>query len=98
MLLSQEEWLLRSLCIEGLNFRYDFGLTELQKVILLHKIAIKKSEKSVSEMSVEELYTLAESYYSNEKLLLLATFSEEQRSIIKRLEYELTVVELMGFN
>ena len=89
---------MRSLCIEGLNFRYDFGLTELQKVILLHKIAIKKSEKSVSEMSVEELYTLAESYYSNEKLLLLATFSEEQRSIIKRLEYELTVVELMGFN
>ncbi len=98
LLLSQEEWLLRSLCIEGLNFRYEFWISEYQKELLLHKIAIKKSEKSVSEMSVEELYTLAESYYSNEKILLLSTFSEEQKSIIKRLEYELTVVELMGFN
>lgn len=33
--LSTEEWLLRSLCIEGLNYRYDFGLTEEQKHIFL---------------------------------------------------------------
>jgi DNA polymerase III alpha subunit len=49
-------------------------------------------------MTVEELYTLAESYYSTEKISLLASFSPEKRAIIRRLEYELAVVELMGFN
>lgn len=49
-------------------------------------------------MAVEELYTLAESYYSPEKKNLLQRLSEKENNIIRRLEYELTVVELMGFN
>lgn len=49
-------------------------------------------------MSVEELYTLAESYYSEEKKSLVTSLSPEKQSIIRRLEYELAVVELMGFN
>ena len=66
--------------------------------ILLQKITIPKPEKKISAMLVEELYTLAESYYSDEKRDLIATFSEEKQNIIRRLEYELAVVELMGFN
>lgn len=49
-------------------------------------------------MSVEELYTLSESYYSLEKKNLVSTFDEGKRDIIRRLEYELTVVDIMGFN
>jgi DNA polymerase-3 subunit alpha len=97
-LLSTEEWLLRTMCIDGLNFRYDFWLSEKDKVILLHKIAISRPDKKISDMSVEELYTLAESYYSQEKKDFLQTLSMEKQSIIRRLEYELTVVELMWFN
>ncbi len=95
---TTEEWLLRTMCIEWLNYRYDFWLSESEKDILLHKIAVPKIEKKISEMSVEELYTLAESYYSPEKIQFVQSLSDEKKSILRRLEYELTVVELMGFN
>lgn len=49
-------------------------------------------------MLVEELYTLAESYYSESKKELVKKLSPEKQEILRRLEYELTVVELMGFN
>jgi DNA polymerase-3 subunit alpha len=96
--LSSEEWLLRTLCISGLDFRYDFGLSDIDKWILLHKVAREKSDKKLSSMSVEELYTLSESYYSEEKKELITTFDDRKRDIIRRLEYELTVVDIMGFN
>jgi DNA polymerase-3 subunit alpha len=96
--LSTEEWLLRSLCIEWLNYRYDFGLTEEQKHLFLWKIVAPTSQKKISEMSVEDLHTLAESYYWDEKKELIATFSDSKKEIISRLEYELSVVDLMWFN
>lgn len=96
--LSEEEWVLRRLCIEWLNFRYGFGLEEWQRNILLQKLAIAKKEKKLSEMSVEELYSYAEEYYSDKKKELISHFSPEKQTIIRRLEYELTVVDLMGFN
>lgn len=96
--LPSEEWLLRTLCIEWLNTRYEFAISAYEQDILLHKIAIIKSEKKISDRSVEELYTLAESYYSVDKIELIQSWSEEKKNIIRRLEYELAVVELMGFN
>lgn len=41
---------------------------------------------------------MAESTYSVKKQTLLETFTTEQQEIIARLEYELMVVNLMGFN
>lgn len=96
--LSSEEWLLRTLCIGGLNFRYDFGLSDDDKSILLHKLAIEKWDKKLSSMSVEELYTMAESFYSGAKKELINSFDERKKWIIRRLEYELNVVDIMGFN
>ncbi len=64
----------------------------------MHKIVIIKSEKKISERSVEDLYALAESYYSPEKIALIGTWDNRKKDIIRRLEYELAVVELMGFN
>jgi DNA polymerase III subunit alpha len=97
-ILGTEEWLLRVMCIEGLNFRYDFWLSPVEQNTILHKLAIVKSEKKISDRSVEELYALAESYYSEEKKSLILGWSESNQNIIRRLEYELAVVELMGFN
>jgi DNA polymerase III alpha subunit len=64
----------------------------------LQKLAVAKKEKKISEMSVEELYSYSEEYYSDRKKELVNTFSEVHQTIIRRLEYELTVVDLMGFN
>jgi DNA polymerase III subunit alpha len=96
--LPTEEWLLRTMCIDGLNFRYEFWLSDSDKNTLLHKLAIARPDKKLSNMLVEELYTLAESYYSEGKKELVKKFSEEKQEILRRLEYELAVVELMGFN
>ena len=97
-ILSTEEWLLRSICIEWLNFRYQFWLSIEDQDILLHKVALPKSDRKISAMSVEELYSLAESYYPDVKRQRIDSMSTEKQSIIKRLEYELMVVDLMGFN
>ncbi len=96
--LTTEEWLLRNLCIEGLNSRYEFAISTVEQHILLHKIVVTKSDKKISERSVEDLYALAESYYSPEKIELIKTWNDRKKDIIRRLEYELAVVELMGFN
>lgn len=96
--LEEEEWLLRRMCIEWLSYRYDFSLSNDDRTTLLHKCEVPRIEKKLSDMAVEELYMLAESYYSPEKKNLLQNLSEKENNIIRRLEYELTVVELMGFN
>jgi len=96
--ISTEEWLLRSLCIEWLNYRYDFWLTDTDKHILLWKIIAPVPDKKISSMSVDDLHILAESYYSDEKKNLIANFSDSKKEIISRLEYELSVVDLMWFN
>lgn len=93
--LSKEEWVLRSLCIDGLNFRYGFGLDDSQKNILLHKIARENTEMKLSQMSVEDLHVLAESYYSDTKKALISEWDPSKKEIISRLEYELAVVDLM---
>lgn len=64
----------------------------------MQKIAIEKIKKKLTDISVEELHEIAENSYSEEKQALVATFTEEQKNILSRLEYELTVVNIMGFN
>ena len=93
-----EEWLLRVLCINGLNFRYDFGLDDEKKRVLLGKLETPPITKKLTDISVEELHEIAESYYSDDKKKLLETMNEKQLEIVARLEYELTVVNIMGFN
>jgi len=73
-------------------------LSDEEKNILLQKIAIEKTERSISSFSVEELHDIAESTYSEEKKSLLATRIPTEQEVVSRLEYELTVVNIMGFN
>lgn len=93
-----EQWLLRKMCIEGLNGRFDFGLDEKAVHILLQKKLLPPIEKKLTDISVEELHEIAENFYSEEKKNFIKNFSEKQLEILTRLEYELTVVNIMGFN
>ncbi|MBS9783927.1 DNA polymerase III subunit alpha [Candidatus Gracilibacteria bacterium] len=97
-LFEAEEWLLRTLCIDGLNHRYDFNIDEHQKNILLQKLVIPKEDRAINTISVEELHEIAESTYSEEKKELVAGLSDEKKYLVNRLEYELAVVNIMGFN
>lgn len=96
--MSEEEWNLRRICIEGLNHRYDFGLDEATIQEFIHKKDIPGSEKELTDMSAHELQELSQTYYTDRKRAIIAEWSEEKKTIINRLEYELVVVDLMGFN
>ena len=98
MALADEEWNLRRLCITGLNRRYEFGLDEPTIDEFIHKRAIPKPEKKLSAMSVDELIELSAAYETDAKKAILASFDEKKKEIVDRLEYELVVVDLMGFN
>lgn len=64
----------------------------------ISKKIIPRPEKKLSEMSIEELHSHSQSHFLDEKKLIIAKMSEREISIISRLEYELLVVDLMGFN
>jgi DNA polymerase-3 subunit alpha len=49
-------------------------------------------------MSAFELQELAKTYYTDRKNEIVTTGSEQNKIIVDRLEYELIVVDLMGFN
>ncbi len=96
--LGEEEWNLRTMCIEGLNYRFDFGFSEADVREFTHKKSIPPSEKQLSKMSVEELVARSQAFYTDAKKVRMEGFSPRYREIVDRLEYELTVVDLMGFN
>ncbi|PID84073.1 DNA polymerase III subunit alpha [Candidatus Gracilibacteria bacterium] len=95
---GSEEWFLRQLCIKGLNTRYGFGFDEKQQDILLQKIIVPKEKREINTISVEELQDIAKSSYSQEKKDLISHLDEEKKFLVDRLEYELSVVNIMGFN
>ena len=96
--LGEEEWFLRKLCIDGLAFRYSIELSDREKDIFISKKVIDRSEKKISDMSLDELHELSISHYPEAKIEIIANMSDNDKSIISRLEYELLVVDLMGFN
>ena len=96
--LGDEEWFLRRLCIDGLKFRYDIILSSQERDIFISKMVIPRSEKKLSDMSIEELQEISHSHYPEKKKDIIAKMSDKEKTIIDRLEYELLVVDLMGFN
>lgn len=96
--LGDEEWFLRRLCIDGLKFRYDITLSSQERDIFISKMVIPRSEKKLSDMSIEELQEISHSHYPEKKKEIIAKMSDKEKTIIDRLEYELLVVDLMGFN
>ena len=55
-------------------------------------------DKKLVETSPEELKALSLTYYTDTKQEFLETLSEEKKTYIERLEYELVVIHEMGFD
>lgn len=96
-LLTDQEWLLRWTCFEGMNTRYDFTLSAEDIAECVHK-EIHEEMPTLSELSPEELLELPKKWRSTKKEDIYNTLSEENKAIFDRLEYELAVVHLMGFD
>lgn len=96
--LWEEEWWLRYLCMSWLNHRYEYGFSEEIIFELIKKKNIIPPEKKLSSMSALELQELSRDYFTDKKNDFIKTLKEDQQNIIYRLEYELVVVDLMGFN
>ncbi len=96
--IDEEEWNLRRLCYSGLNRRFEFGLSDDDIDELIHKTDVPKPEKKLSDMSLSELMELAMSYRTERTRNAIAAMDENRRTILDRIDYELTVVDLMGFN
>ena len=95
--LTDQEWLLRWTCFEGLNRRYGFTLSESDIIECVHK-EIKAEIPTLKELSPADLIELPKTWRNDKKDIIYANFSEEKRAIFDRLEYELAVVHLMGFD
>lgn len=96
--IDSEEWNIRDICFRGLDQRYGIHLTDDTIHEFIHKINVPRPDKKLSAMSLDELHALTRSYYTERKNTFLQTMKPEYKAIIDRLEYELTVVDLMGFN
>lgn len=95
--LTDQEWLLRWTCFEGLNNRYDFTLSNDEIVECVHK-EIQWEVPGLKELSPDELIELPKKWRNEQKEMVYAQLSEEKKAIFDRLEYELAVVHLMGFD
>lgn len=96
--LSSDEWYLRYLSFEGLNWRYKAGIPKETIFELVQKTDMPTLGKALTETSPEELKALSLTYYSNRKKEILNWYDQEMQDKIERLEYELVVVHEMWFD
>lgn len=96
--LTSDEWYLRYLSFEWLNWRYKANISKDIIFKLVQKLNKPSLEKKLTKTSPEELKELSLTYYSKEKKEILKSFSQDIQDKIERLEYELVVVHEMGFD
>lgn len=96
--LTSDEWYLRYLSFEWLNWRYNAWIPSDVIFKLVQKLDKPSLDKKLTETSPEELKDLSLTYYSKEKIDLLESFSKDIQDKIERLEYELVVVHEMWFD
>jgi DNA polymerase III subunit alpha len=96
--LSSDEWYLRYLSLEWLNWRYKYWIDKKNIFKLIQKLDKPSLDKKLTETSPEELKALSLIYYSEEKKEILSWLDKELQNKIERLEYELVVVHEMWFD
>jgi DNA polymerase-3 subunit alpha len=80
-----------------MNTRYDFTLSPEDIAECVHK-EIKNEIPTLQELSPADLIELPKTWRNEKKEIIYQKLTEEQKSIFDRLEYELAVVHLMGFD
>jgi DNA polymerase-3 subunit alpha len=96
--IGTEEWLLRDICVRALTRRYQIPLTESDIYQCICKIPVPTATKKLTDTSIEELMIEAQSSWSDTKKDIISKMSISHQNVMKRLEYELTVVHRMGFD
>ncbi len=96
--LSSDEWYLRYLSFEWLNWRYDYKINKETIFKLVEKLDKPSLDKKLTETSPEELKDLSLTYYSVEKKSIMDKLDKKIVDKIDRLEYELVVVHEMWFD
>ncbi len=93
-----EEMYFRKLCYGGLLWRYpEVPLSKEELPLLIKKENYAPLTKDLKQTSPEELKVFAEESFSEEKKELLKALPKEARDIVDRLEYEMCVINEMGF-
>jgi len=96
--LSSDEWYLRYLSYQWLNWRYNSKISKNDIFELVKKLDKPWLDKKLTETSPEELKELSLIYYTDKKKEIINTFPKELQEKITRLEYELLVVHEMWFD
>lgn len=96
--LTSDEWYLRYQTFLWLNWRYHTDFSKEDIFHLVRKLDKPWLQKSLTESSPEELKALSLTFYSDEKRHFLSQLSDDLKSKIERIEYELSVVHEMWFD
>ncbi|MGE4443775.1 MAG: DNA polymerase III subunit alpha [Candidatus Altimarinota bacterium] len=96
--LTSDEWYLRYISFKGLNWRYNYNLSQQEIFNLVKKLDKPGLQKKLTESSPEELKELSLTFYSDSKKEFISGLDKDLIDKIDRLEYELVVVHEMGFD
>jgi len=97
-LAKDEEMYFRKLCYEGLLMRFPEVPLKAEHIpTLIEKKNYSPLKTELKQTSPAELKTFAEESYSKEKMDILESLAPEHREIVDRLEYEMCVINEMGF-
>jgi DNA polymerase-3 subunit alpha len=88
----------RELCFRGICERYQLPLDDVALAIMGEDPAYDLGEKSLGDITPEELRKLSKTGFSEQKNDLIQSLSPEQQKVIERLEYELLVINKMNFD
>jgi DNA polymerase-3 subunit alpha len=89
---------LRKLCFQGIRERYQLPLDDAALAVMEEVPVYDLGEKSLGDITPEELRTLSTTGFSEQKNNLIQSLSPEQQKVVERLEYELLVINKMNFD
>jgi len=89
---------LRKLCFQGIRERYQLPLDDAALAVMEEAPVYDLGEKSLGDITPEELRTLSTTGFSEQKNNLIRSLSPEQQKVVERLEYELLVINKMNFD
>ncbi len=96
--LHSDEFFLRYLCFQGMNWRYKSNFSQEDIFEYIKKKEAVWLTKTLQETEPDELRLISPNFYTSKKKELLSQLDTNIQLKIDRLEYELFVVHEMGFD
>lgn len=96
--ISSNEWFFRYIAYKHLEELYNIKMSEEDVIEFANKEFDPNTDKALKEYSNEELENLSLSHFSNKKKEKYDSLTEEQKTIIKRIEFEFFIIHKMWFD